>query len=225
MAAAAHPPSAPAADPAPRWNGLPIVVMSGGWLGPLAMFWLSAWGPVRPYGAEGALSPRPLPYTLALAVCVAAWWLPAGWFRPRAREVDGRLYRALGVPAFRRLVPDGDWVNRVRRRRDPGFRVVPDRRAAAAFVRRTQESERGHTVLLLMGAVSSAYAWHRLARMGRVPGRRQRAGEPVSHPASALYARPAAPPARAPVRASSHSPRRMNPPLEVLNFSTAPDPS
>ena len=104
-------------------------------------------------------SPRPLPYALALLLCAAAAWMPAAYFRTRAWEADGRVYRALGVRAFRSLVPDGDVVNRRRRRRDPRFRVVAHRRGAAAFVARTVESERSHAVLLLAGIVTSAYAW------------------------------------------------------------------
>ncbi|HEU0301820.1 MAG TPA: hypothetical protein VFR37_20365 [Longimicrobium sp.] len=149
----------PAPEHAPWWNVLPIAVMSGGWLGPLALFWLAVWGPMRPYADAGPLTPGHAPYTAALALCVAAWWVPAAWLRPRRWEMDGGVYEALGVRAFRSLVPDGDRVNRARRGRDPHFRLVPHRSAAAAFVRRTEAGERGHGVLLLMGAVSSAYAW------------------------------------------------------------------
>jgi Glycosyl-4,4'-diaponeurosporenoate acyltransferase len=133
--------------------------MCGGWLGPLLIFWLQVWGPLRPFGAAGPPSPAPAPYALALAACVAAWWAPASYFRTRAWEADGAVYQALGVRAFRGLVPDGDVVNRRRRRRNPDFRVIADRGAAAAFVRRTVDSERAHGVLLLAGVVTSAYAW------------------------------------------------------------------
>ena len=144
---------------APWWNLLPFAVMCGGWLGPLLIFWLQVWGPLRPYAAAGPLSPAPGPYALALLLCFAAAWTPAGYFRPRGWEVDGRVYHVLGVRAFRSLVPDGDVVNRMRRRRNPDFRVIADRRAAAAFVQRTIDSERWHGVLLLPGVVTSAYAW------------------------------------------------------------------
>lgn len=145
--------------PAPWWNQVPIALMSGGWLGPLIMFWLAVWGPMRPFDAAGPLSPPPAPYTLALPLCIAVVWVPGGWLRPRRWEMDGRLYEALGVRAFRRLVPDGDWSNALRRRRDPHHRVVLHRAAAEAFVARTDASERSHGVLLLVGLVSSVYAW------------------------------------------------------------------
>ncbi|HEX6371069.1 MAG TPA: hypothetical protein VF006_19280 [Longimicrobium sp.] len=143
----------------PWWNQLPIALMSGGWLGPLVMFWLAVWGPMRPYDAAGPLSPSPVPYALALPFCFAAAWVPGRWLRPRRWEMGGRLYEALGVRAFRRLVPDGDWSNALRRRRDPHYRVVPHRRAAQAFVARNDAGERSHGVLLLVGLVSSVYAW------------------------------------------------------------------
>jgi len=157
-AAAAEAGPVRAAEHAPVWNVVPIAVMCA-WLGPLLIFWLAVWGPLRPFRAAGPLSPPPAPFALALPVCLAATWLSPAWLRTRRWEMEGRVYEALGVRAFRRLVPDGDWVNRVRRRRDPNFRVVPHRRAAAAFVTRTEQGERSHGVLLLAGIVSSVYAW------------------------------------------------------------------
>ena len=63
------------------------------------------------------------------------------------------------VLAFRKFVPDGDLANRWERRKDPSFRMIRCRKSAADFIVRTRQSERGHIVLLALGAVSSAYAW------------------------------------------------------------------
>jgi hypothetical protein len=149
--------SAPPTEHAAVWNLVPIALMCG-WLGQLIIFWMAVWGPMRPFDAAGPLTPAPTAYALALPLCLAAGWAPAAYLRPRRWETDGRLYEMLGVRAFRRLVPNGDWVNRIRRRRDPHFRVVSHRRAAAAYVARTEEGERTHGVLLLAGLVSSVYA-------------------------------------------------------------------
>ncbi|MEQ1691840.1 MAG: hypothetical protein ABMA00_11170 [Gemmatimonas sp.] len=143
-----------------KWaNVAPILAMNVGFLSPLLLFWSSVWGPLRPYADVGPLSPTPMPYVILLALSVGTWWLPSLYLRARGWERDGRVYRWLGVRAFRALVPDGDWVNRRRRRRQSDFRVVANRAQASAFLARTEASERGHTMFLWAGIVSAVYAW------------------------------------------------------------------
>ena len=141
-------------------NVIPFASMAGGWLGPLLMFWLYVWGPLRPFHyPPDPLAPRATAFVTAFLLCVAAWWLPHSYFRTRSFEKSGRLYEALGVRLFRWFVPDGDLSNRWQRRRQPNFRIVKNRRLAAAFVQRTEQSEKAHLVLLLMGILSAAFAW------------------------------------------------------------------
>ena len=141
-------------------NIIPFAVMAGGWLGPLLMFWLYVWGPLRPFDyPDGDVAPTAIAFATGLLVSILPWWLPASWYRIRAFERSGRLYEALGVRRFRAFVPDGDLANRWRRRREPRFRVVGNRRAAKLFVRRTELSERGHLVWLAAGVLSAAFAW------------------------------------------------------------------
>jgi hypothetical protein len=118
------------------------------------------WGPLRPFAyPSGRLLPA-APFVLLIAGCVALWWLlPRAYFRVHGFEQTGRIYRSLGVLIFRRFAPDGDLANRWARRADPHYRVIRGRRSAADFVVRTEQSERGHTVLLMLGVVSAAYAW------------------------------------------------------------------
>lgn len=145
---------------ADRLNTIPFAIMAGGWLGPLLMFWLYVWGPFRPYSyPPGHLLPD-LSFAPLVAGCIALWWvLPRRYFRVHRFERTGRLYEKLGVRAFRHVAPDGDLINRWVRRSVPGYRVVQGRRAAAALVARTERSERGHAVLLMLGMVSAGYAW------------------------------------------------------------------
>jgi hypothetical protein len=142
------------------FNLIPFASMAGGWLGPLLMFWLYVWGPLRPFHyPSGDLLP-PLFLCLALfTACIAVWWVPASYYDIRAFERSGRLYEAMGVRLFRWFVPDGDAANRLRRRREPAFRIIRNRRYAAAFVRRTELSERSHLVMLALGSLSAAFAW------------------------------------------------------------------
>lgn len=140
-------------------NLIPFASMAGGWIGPLLMFWLYVWGPLRPFHyPPGDLAPSLPVFTVSFLLCLMAWWLPSSYYRVRSFEQSGRLYEALGVRLFRRFVPDGDFANRWRRRQEPTFRIISNRRAAAAFVQRTEVSEKSHLVLLLMGLLSSAFA-------------------------------------------------------------------
>lgn len=140
-------------------NLVPFASMAGGWLGPLLMFWLYVWGPLRPFAyPAGPLLPQ-AGFVLLAAACIALWWvLPPGYFRLRAFERGGRLYERVGVLWFRQLAPDGDLANRWERRRKPQHRLITGRRSAAEFLARTEASERGHVVLLLLGLLSAAWA-------------------------------------------------------------------
>jgi hypothetical protein len=74
-------------------------------------------------------------------------------------EQTGKCYVSLGVVFFRWFAPDGDFANRWERRKNADFRVIRGRRSAADFVVRTEQSERGHLVLLALGIASAAWAW------------------------------------------------------------------
>jgi hypothetical protein len=160
-----RPPAVGAAEPkfaneTSGFNVIPFASMAGGWLGPLLMFWLYVWGPLRPFNyPSGELLP-PLPLLIAgFAVGVAVWWMPASYYRVRTFEQNGRLYEALGVRHFRWFVPDGDAANRWRRRRDPAFRIIRNRFYALAFRRRTELSEKSHLVMMVLGGMSAGFAW------------------------------------------------------------------
>jgi Glycosyl-4,4'-diaponeurosporenoate acyltransferase len=142
------------------FNLIPFASMAGGWLGPLLMFWLYVWGPLRPFHyADGDLLPsQPLGLTF-FAAAVAVWWLPSSYYQIRAFEQSGRLYELMGVRLFRWFVPDGDAANKLRRRRRPGFRIIRSRRYAQAFLRRTELSEKSHLVMLALGSVTAVFAW------------------------------------------------------------------
>ena len=69
---------------------------------------------VRPGTPAVHLWHTPPPGLTTLCVCVASLFvplvLPRAWFRPRGFE-RGPLHRLMGVRLFRRLAPDGDFVN------------------------------------------------------------------------------------------------------------------
>lgn len=141
------------------YNIIPFAVMAGGWLAPLLMFWLYVWGPLRPFSyPTGDLFPNPVAFSLGVVMCVGLWWIPRSYFRIRRFELDGRAYELLGVASFRRIVPDGELARSWQRRRNPSYRVIRNRTAAAQFVQRTEDSERGHLALLAAGVLSAGFA-------------------------------------------------------------------
>ncbi len=140
-------------------SAIPLVLMSGGWLGPVFMFWMYAWGPLRPFAyPAGDFAPPVLVFVLALAICFGLAWVPAAYYRIAAFERSGRIYELLGIRLFRKIVPDGDLANRWRRRTEPAQKMIHHRAHAAAFVQRTEQSEKGHLVLLALGLYSAAHA-------------------------------------------------------------------
>ncbi|HYE56966.1 MAG TPA: hypothetical protein VD948_00605 [Rhodothermales bacterium] len=140
-------------------NPLPVAAMSAGWLAPLLMFWLSVWGPLRPFDYPGGnLLPSPVAVAASLVMCAALWVVPSPYYRIRRFEQNGRIYERLGVRLFRHLVPDGDLANRWHRRQEPGFRVISSRRDALLLAQRTRQSERSHLVFLAVGFLSALYA-------------------------------------------------------------------
>lgn len=150
----------PSADDTKGLNIIPFAMMAGGWIGPLLMFWLYVWGPLRPFDYSPAeVAPSLALFVASFLICLTPWWLPAAYYEVRRFERSGRLYELLGVRLFRRVVPDGDYANRWRRREQPSFRVISNRRLAAAFAERTKLSEKSHLVLLLIGMASSVFAW------------------------------------------------------------------
>ena len=141
-------------------NVFPFASMAGGWLGPLLMFWLYVWGPLRPFAyPPGNLLPGAW-FWFVVVACVSLWWvLPRAYFEVQRFERTRQVYESLGVLWFRQFAPHGDLANRWERRRDPYFRVIRGRRSAADFLQRTEQSERGHLVLFSLGIASAAWAW------------------------------------------------------------------
>jgi Glycosyl-4,4'-diaponeurosporenoate acyltransferase len=139
-------------------QGAPIAVMCGIFLSPLLLFWLWIWGPLRPFDIAPVPAPSMLAFFGGLAACIFAARVPAWYFTVRPFERDGRVYRWIGVRVFRKFVPDGDVVNRARRRQDRHFRLIRSSADSLAWLLRTEASERSHLVLMFVGLLSAGYA-------------------------------------------------------------------
>lgn len=140
-----------AAQVSGRYLGAVIVVSCAACVTPVELFIVEVW-------------PRHGFFSLLLVIApVAAGWatarlLPERYYRIRAFESGGRVYEWLGIRLFKRFVPDGDYVNRLVRRSDPGYRLVRDADSLVRFEARTRLAEKCHVAGLWLALPCAAYA-------------------------------------------------------------------
>ena len=133
-----------------RANAALCVIIGVSWCLPMLVFWYQAWDIRKPFIT--------LSYLLLTALSLAAVWWPASWFQPRAFELSGRFYEAIGVRRFRAYMVHGDMMNSWIRRSVPGYRCVAGRESIQAFGRQTCAREQGHLLMLLASLPAIAYA-------------------------------------------------------------------
>jgi len=131
--------------------GAMIVVSCAACLTPLEIFLVELW-PLHGFAS-----------LLLVAAPLAAGWgiarrLPDAYYKTRRVESSGRVYEAIGIRVFKRFVPNGDYINRVIRRADPGYRVVRDVPSVVTFEGATRWAERSHLVSLMMVLPAAVYA-------------------------------------------------------------------
>ncbi|TDN39673.1 hypothetical protein E4631_09700 [Hymenobacter sp. UV11] len=81
---------------------------------------------------------------VVVVVSLSAYAWPVAWLR--RLQLSGRVaqYERLGVPAVGRLAQQGALVNRLLRRRYPGYRVLAGLQGVARLVSATYQQERFH---------------------------------------------------------------------------------
>ena len=128
------------------------------WLAALVLFWTRTAGPFRPYDAP-AFDIAPLPWLLlSIAGALSVRFLPARWFRIGALQQATRTYERVGVKTVRFFITDGDLVNRLVRRRFPGYRVDGGEEPLKARLETGIVGERAHLGFLVLGIGSAACA-------------------------------------------------------------------
>ena len=133
-----------------RAQAVRTVVVALSWILPMLIFWYEAWDASRPL--------VPLAYLACASLSLVAAFFPDSYFRPKAFELRGKLYDAMGVRLFRRFMMDGDYMNRRLRRTVPGYRFIAGRDSMRRFEALTRANERGHLMWLLAGLPPTVYA-------------------------------------------------------------------
>lgn len=122
-------------------------------------FWGAVFGPFRPYGYPDPGDSPSVPWFLAgMAVCFAPLLFPTRYFRCWEKECGVRAYELVGVRFFKRFVTNGDLINQWARKLDQGYRLIRGQQSAQAWTPNTDQGERSHLVLLLMGFLTAGYA-------------------------------------------------------------------
>ena len=133
-----------------------VLVLPGQWFGLMLLFWMRFVPAFRPF-AFHTPPPKLTTFCVCIALSLVPLVLPRAWFRPRGFE-RGPLYRLMGVRLFRRLAPDGDFVNSRLRRVEPSYRAIATRRDLREHLKGTYTNERAHLVLFLLGAWTQLFA-------------------------------------------------------------------
>jgi Glycosyl-4,4'-diaponeurosporenoate acyltransferase len=84
--------------------------------------------------------------------------VPDSYFDIKRFEGDGRVYELLGIRFFKRLVPNGLYINQLVRRVDPVYRIIRNKHSMIEFEAQTILAERCHLVSLLLMVPSAIYA-------------------------------------------------------------------
>lgn len=108
---------------------------------------------------------------LFVAPLIAGWvfaeLLPDRYYRIKPCESRGLVYERLGIRFFKRFVPNGDYVNRIIRRSNAGYRVVCDKESIIRFEANTRLAEKCHLASLWLPLPCTIYAlllgWNKFA--------------------------------------------------------------
>jgi len=90
--------------------------------------------------------------------CLIAELLPEQFYRIKSFESSGRIYERLGIRFFKHFVPNGDYINRVIRHYEPGYKIIYDENSIVEFEAGIRLAERCHIVSLLLVLPSVVYA-------------------------------------------------------------------
>jgi hypothetical protein len=136
------------------------IVFSLVWMSPLAMFWLSAFGPLKPFHYEQIDTAPSLGWVLILVLMSGmVYFLPRSYYTLRKYERSGKRYEALGMRYFKQYVSNGDLMNRWIRRNDPTYRLIKGPASLRSFIDQTYTAEKIHLFFGVIGLITAGYAF------------------------------------------------------------------
>ena len=94
-----------------------------------------------------------------LVVCFLLGLLPKACFRLLQLGKSTGIYKKIGIGTVRRYAQDGDLVNKLLRKRFPGYRTMENRRSLESYIGRTYFYERFHFMVMAFMLFLSVYAF------------------------------------------------------------------
>ena len=138
----------------PGWHHAAMIIIScTACILPLELFLLEVW----PRHGSASLLLLLLPLIGGSLLSLS---LPQQYYRTKSFEASGNVYERLGVRFFKRFVSDGDYINRVARQSDPGYRVVSDEDSILRVEAGTRWAESLHLVLACPDAALGCLCTH-----------------------------------------------------------------
>src|ERR1700686_2045981 len=100
--------------------------------------------------------------TVVFLLCASSglmlFYLPEQYYRPRSFELNGHLYELLGVRFYKRMMMNGDYMNRFRRRFLPSYRVISNCDSLRKFEGQARTYEKGHLMWFAVTMIAGVYA-------------------------------------------------------------------
>ena len=95
---------------------------------------------------------------LFLFISLPVILLPSSFYDAIQWSKKVSFYETIGIRIVRKLTQDGDWINRLIRKKVPGYKVFDSRRLPSAYLQKTYMVERIHTAMFLFFGCSAIAA-------------------------------------------------------------------
>jgi len=122
----------------------------------LTVFWsIPALAPIG-YFCYSALALKEI--YLFLAISLPVILLPSSFYDAIQWSKKTSFYEAIGIRIVKKLTQDGDWINRLIRKKLPGYQVFDSRRPPSVYLKKAYMIEKIHTAMLLFFGCSTIAA-------------------------------------------------------------------
>lgn len=90
-----------------------------------------------------------------LALSCACLFIPMRWLQ---LSYHPAFYSAIGIKLFRKFVQNGDYANRLARKKDPGYRVIKNKQGPESYIKTLAMYHAYHFACLVFFTLTIVYA-------------------------------------------------------------------